>query len=163
MEPMTKKRKYKRPFSAAMDYYIRMNAMTNKELGLAVGYSNDQMIQAIRTERSRGGETSRRKIAEYFGLELDDFRKEGQKIINGNATLPTIQLTATASEKPGNVLKIDQEHANVIRLFQNKKLALEINHMLVEIEKDNPDKLWKIRNMLDTVFMPEKKDIKKRG
>lgn len=102
------------------------------------------------------------KMAEKIGITPEEVLDRAAKW-NGNATLPTIQLTATASEKPGNVLKIDQEHANVIRLFQNKKLALEINHMLVEIEKDNPDKLWKIRNMLDTVFMPEKKDIKKRG
>jgi hypothetical protein len=160
MVTMSKPRTYTRPFAKAVDYYVRMGALTNKELGLAVGYKNDQMIQAIRSERSNGEETKRRKIAEHFGFTLDAFIREGERLIEKQnqahltATLPSLSIQANAS----NVTSLDHQHWKVVKQFKQKDTAKQINEILVDIEKMDPGAL---RYILEE-FESRRDVIKKR-
>jgi transcriptional regulator with XRE-family HTH domain len=138
MENMAKQKTYSRPFSKAVDYYVRIKALTNNDLAKAVGYPNGQMIQAIRNERSNGGESKRRAIAQYFGFSLDDFIQEGERLI-----MKQEQEDSPAPDT-GNLTHIDQQHADVIKKFQNRELALEINSELVGLEYIDPSRLEKV-------------------
>ena len=162
----TKKKTYKKPFAAALDHYIRVLALTNKDLGFAVGYKDGQMIQAIRSERSNGEETKRRKIAEFFGFTLDEFIKEGSRLIEKQsqaaitATLPSVSAHAEAS----NVVPIDQKHAEIIRKFKNKDLAVAVNQELLELEALDPDEMKGVFQYIETrkKIVRDKKEAKKR-
>jgi transcriptional regulator with XRE-family HTH domain len=157
MENMAKQKKYSRPFSKAVDYYARVHAMTNESLAEKVGYPNGQMLQAIRAERSNGSEPMRRAIAQYFGFSLDDFIKEGERLIREQHVHP-------AAPVPGNLTRIDQQHTDVIKKFQNRELALEINEILLEIEQADPDKLEEVKDVLKAMVPKRQKaETKKRG
>lgn len=160
MKIMAKKKKYKKPFSAAVDHYMRIQGHTNKEMGIAVGYPDDKMLSSIRLEKSGGSEKMRRKIAKELGFDSYDlFLKEGERLIqeqNQKEKTKNIQNSAF------NVISIDQQHADVIRLFQNKKKALEINQILLDVEKIDPGNLERAEKMLTTFFEKELETLKKR-
>ncbi|HKK67929.1 MAG TPA: hypothetical protein VJ946_06940 [Bacteroidales bacterium] len=131
-----KKKKFTKPFAAAMAHYMRLKDITNSEMGERVGYSG-VMIDAIKHERSDGVEDKRRLIAKELGFDnYDAFINEGENIIKGQrvATIPRLP------NKPP-VLSI---HHQIIEQFQQKELALEINQGMLELERMNPDELKEV-------------------
>jgi hypothetical protein len=156
MENMAKKKKYKKPFSAAVDHYMRFQGWTNKDMGLAVGYANGKMLSAIRLEKTDGAEDKRRKIAEKLGFTLDILIQEGRRLIQG-------QTQQQSMPTDNNIVNIDHQHWKVVEQFLQKDTALQINQALVELEKIDPSSLEGMLEMvLDRLSRKKREAAKKR-
>ncbi len=108
-------------------------------------------------------EEKRKELATYFKktyLQVFDIgREELERTGQLSARLPAMQMTGTAtSEPPQNDIQKKQNdiqkkknarHHEIIDDFQNKILATEINKILVEIERREPEKLIIARDMLN--------------
>ncbi len=159
MEMGKEKRKFTKPFAAALDHLIRVRGENNDIVGEAAGYaSKGKAIDQIRNERSDGRYKYRLAIADHFGYTHDGFIDFGKKLIGeqNSATLPSPTMQTQAS----NVKSMHEHHA-LIDQFQDKETALEINHMLLVIEREDPKQLEKIKKVL-AAFMPETGRQKKR-
>lgn len=146
-----KNKKFTKPFSAALDRYIRITGTTNDEVGLAVGYkSGGKAIDQIRNERSDGREKYRRLIAKHFGFEYHDFINLGKKIIDSQSDIKT-SLPSMVSDIDIVADRTDitiERHRQVIERFRQKNLALEINKELVKLEKLDANQLNEILNLI---------------
>lgn len=166
MKMAIKNKKFTKPFSAALDRYIRMTGTTNDEVGIAVGYkSGGKAIDQIRNERSDGREKYRRAIAKHFGFKYQDFINLGKKIIasqeNVKPSLPSMELDIAAVSAQTNITT--ERHRQTIDKFQDKELALEINAELVELEKLDKGQLKEILGIIkDRKFRLEQEALKKR-
>lgn len=119
------------------DYFNFKYAPEPKDINLwvdAFNLNENEIIELGKVEKRRA------EGSDGYKINIEDYRDQVLKIMSEHS----------------NMISIDQDHADIIRLFQNQALAKEINHMLVVIEKDDPDKLHQIKKILDT-FMPQKK------
>jgi hypothetical protein len=130
------------PFSAALDYYLRVKKYTNKRFGDLVGYSG-AMIDAIRHERSPGVETKRRDMAKKLGFDYEAFIKEGEALLRQNSDIET----------GPKVISIADKHKEIIDMFENKPLALEINQILLQIERQNPSDLKLAKELISVLVV----------
>lgn len=155
-----KKRQITDPFAYALDHYMRIERMTNDELGTAVGYKNGNMISAIRLGKTSGSESRRRAIAKKFGFSLDGFIKEGERLM---------ALPPRPAEKPNNTgnnnITTISEHQKLVTRFQNPQLGKEINETLLKIETLDPEVLDEIAFTLQKKleYLKEKHTRKRPG
>lgn len=156
MENMAKKKKYKKPFSAAVDHYMRLQGWTNKDMGLAVGYANGKMLSAIRLEKTDGAEDKRRKIAEKLGFTLDLLIQEGKRLIEGQ--------TQQGMPTDNKIVSLDRQHWKVVEQFRQKEKALKINQELVELEAMDPTELDGILEHIDArkVIVAKRREAAKK-
>jgi plasmid maintenance system antidote protein VapI len=82
-----------------------------------------------------------KKMAEYIGITPESLLEKSQTWNKTESHQPVAPV-------PGNLTRIDQQHTDVIKKFQNRELALEINKLLVEIEQRNPELLVIIKAQL---------------
>ena len=68
------------------------------------------------------------KIAEFFNYNLDSFIEFGKSKLDG----PGIQPEDS----------IEWEHFKTIKRFKNKQAAKDLNNLLVQLEKEDPDILY---------------------
>lgn len=133
MATMAKKKKiFTDTFAAAMDYFMRLKDVTNLELGIAVGYKNDKMIDQIRHERSKGTEIKRRDISTFFKTDYEIFLKTGEDLLKNEQQNKPQPLSASMDDLKYRKL---QEHCGLIEGFEFQDIAIEINRKLVEYEK----------------------------
>jgi len=180
---------FKTPLAAALDFFLKISGTTQKELAWEVGYSNANSISAVLAERTGGTEVKRRAIAEFFGCDYEEFLAIGQHILNTkndsgipSLSLPSIEkiireklktkIEATPQHerhKKGekSVCDINEEadrrHAMVIRDFEDREWALEINKMLVEIEKYTPAQKDAVMAMVKGLHSAIPVSVKKTG
>lgn len=96
------------------------------------------------------------KIAKKLGYKsLADFIDFGKNLTQAElaTVLPAMQMSSSALPAPHSVIDLkteaDKKHASVIAGFENKELALEVNQILLELEKRDPSKLVIARDMLN--------------
>jgi len=136
-----KKRKFIKPFAAALDHFIRIKGETNDSVGEAVKYpSKGKAIDQIRNERSDGKYEYRKAIAKHFGYTLDAFIDFGEALILQKNEPPG---------KPVNVTSLSDLHKALIDKFQQKELALEINSELLTLEAMDPERLKKVLEYIE--------------
>jgi transcriptional regulator with XRE-family HTH domain len=88
-----------------------------------------------------------KKMAEYIGITPESLLEKSQTWNKTESPQPSAPV-------PGNLTHIDQQHADVIRQFKNRELALEINSELVGLEYIDPSRLEKV---LD--YIKEQKEL----
>jgi len=162
-------KKFKTPFSSALDFFLKVSGVTQKELASEVGYRNRNSISAILLERTSGVEEKRRAIAEYFGCDYEEFLAIGQHLLNTQNDAPMPSLSLSRIEKivreklnerkkvnfkaildaEKNCLcdfmdEVDKRHAAVIKGFKNRDLATRINEILVQIERFGEEELHEV-------------------
>lgn len=121
--------------------------MTQKKMAEAMDMDPNHFSGWLNGHRDYS-ETKLKTVANYFGKNYSQILSMENN--NGSATLP------------GNIHRINDTREDVIRQFQNQSLALEINQMLVEIERDDPAKLEHIKGIVAT-FISKKQATKKRA
>jgi transcriptional regulator with XRE-family HTH domain len=161
MEIMSaKKRQITDPFAFALDHYMRIERMTNDELGLVVGYKNGNMISAIRLGKTSGSESRRRAIAKEFNFSLDGFIKEGARLMALHPRAP-----AKPPDTSNGKIATISDHQKLVTRFKNPELGKQINETLLEIESLEADMLQEIakslQNRLD--YLKEKHTRKQPG
>ena len=149
------KKKFTKPFAAALDYCIRMKGATNDSVGEAAGYkSKGKAIDQIRNERSDGKYGYQRAIAEHFGYTLDAFMDFGNQLIQQQADNHRIYHI----DKNGT-----KKEASTLDRFKQKDLALEIIESLLELESIDQGLLGKIKKDIDSEINYHKGDEKNQG
>ena len=164
MKMAIKNKKFTKPFSAALDRYIRITGTTNNEVGLAVGYkSGGKAIDQIRNERSDGREKYRRAIAKHFGFKYQDFINLGKKIIDSQTDIKESIHSEIDIDIAAPTDITTERHRQVIERFQQKDLALEINEELADLEDLDASQLKEILGLIkDRKFRLEQEAAKKR-
>jgi hypothetical protein len=73
-------------------------------------------------------------------------------------------LSETTAEKnlETKVISIDQKHAEIIKKFQNRNMALAINQELLDLENIDPDKLKSVLDFIRWQKKESKEATKKR-
>lgn len=125
------------------EYGRGFNKHLHHKTGLSTGY-----LSEIIGGTKPGSPEAQIKICEAIGIEYKD-------LLAGDIQ-PTLM-------EP-NISTIEHEHVKVVKQFQQKELALEINHLLLEIERNNPTLLSVIKQQLSglaAVCYPA--PVKKRG
>jgi transcriptional regulator with XRE-family HTH domain len=146
-------------FRRALIYFIENGKnITQAKISAGTGIKQG-MISGMKTGKRWGTEESRRAIAEYFGKQYEEFLSIGAQLIDAENALA---LQSQATPATGNLTHIDQQHADVIKKFQNRELALEINHILTEIERIDPDELRAVASYLKDKKYRLEHDQKKR-
>jgi transcriptional regulator with XRE-family HTH domain len=162
-------------FQEAFEYLLKNKPrknLTQKLKSDRIGLSQAQ-ISKVATGTSATTEEKRRKIAALYGYDgsapgrmYDDFLKIGSKIIHAkeNDSLGTIFVDIDEFndyERGENnevnlqetILKIIAlQHKNLIDNFDNKQLAYEINRMLIEIEKRDPDAFKRLEKIVSLFY-----------
>lgn len=96
----------------------------------ATGVAYEAAVQIGQEERNPIKDDMKDQIGETVRNEL-------------RALMPGLTCQANS-----NITTIEQEHVKVIQQFQQKELALEINQLLLAVEKNNPALLEVIRQQL---------------
>ncbi len=107
------------------DYFNFKYAPEPKDINLWVvefGLDEDEIVDLGRIEKRRVERTDSQEI------NMDDYKDQVIKIVSEHA----------------NVVPIDQKHADIIRRFRNKELAVAVNQELLEIEALDPAELKSI-------------------
>lgn len=107
------------------DYFQFKYAPEAEDINLwvkAFDLDEDEIIEIGRVEKKKaeGGGGQR--------INFDDYRDQVIKIISEHS----------------NIVPIDQQHADIIRRFKNKELAVAVNQELLEIEALDPAELKSI-------------------
>ena len=142
-----------------MEIWAKMNGVTQEEIASLI--SKDQTtISNYFTGKTRPSRKNIDLIVKHYGLEYEEVLAAGRSVYSQKikADDSSNQVTNTGSEK---IFSLLEKHKALLNLFQQKELALEINQMLVEIEKANPDRLELARDMLKAL-MPKIDLPKKR-
>ena len=82
-----------------------------------------------------------KKMAEYIGITPESLLEKSQTWNKTESPQPTAPV-------PGNLIHIDQQHADVIRQFKNREIVIKINAELVELEAIDPDRLEKVLGLI---------------
>jgi hypothetical protein len=98
----------------------------------ATGVSYEDMMRIGKNELESEGVPDREGIKAYVRELLSETSKEG------------------SSKK---IISIDQKHAEIIKKFQNRDMALAINQELLDLESIDPDKL---KSVLDFIRWQKK-------
>jgi transcriptional regulator with XRE-family HTH domain len=145
-------------FSKALRYFIEngkniTQAKIAKHTGIKQG-----MISGMKTGKRWGTEESRRAIAAFFNKPYEEFLTVGEQLLETENS-----LSATHAQSASNITNMADKHKALIDEYQQKELALEINHLLVEIERKNPALLTIIKAQLSGMAAEcAPVDIKKR-
>jgi hypothetical protein len=153
----TKKRHITDPFAYALDHYMLIERKTNDEVGLAVGYINGNMISAIRLGKTNGSESRRRAIAKLFGFSLDDFIKEGSRLMALQRCIPENNNNDPPGPDPPIVLS---EHQKKVEKFKDKVWGEYVNTILLEIEHLDPDAKEEITEILQAKLKTARRRIR---
>lgn len=151
-----------KPFAAALYQMIQVERRcSQKQLADTVGYKQAS-ISALMLEKTEGVEKKRRKIAEFFGFQYEEFLSIGQKIIDKQEELLTISEPTAVADIVDEARK---RHQIVIEGFEDKEWALAVNEMLVEIEKRAPELKKIVKGSIENFFknLPEIEETKKTG
>ena len=169
-------------FAAALSYFLKNKPrknLTQAGIGKLIGCSQSYIGQLSRGEKG-GSEFTRRKIAAIYGYDgsepgrsYDDFIKLGHSILFVNKSKepgkkPVHSSTKvswkeeTAAQEPEKTAEqaaqqtrlhiITTELKKLVDSFHNKELAYEIIKYLFEIEKQAPEKLDTIKEMIAGVY-----------
>jgi transcriptional regulator with XRE-family HTH domain len=130
-------------FSKALAHFISTGKNITQAKISAETKIKQSMISGMKTGKRAGTEKTRRLVAAFFNKEYEEFLKIGEKLLTAETN---IDVQPTPPET--NVSTIEHEHVKVVQQFQQKELALEINHLLLEIEQHNPSLLEVIKQQL---------------
>ena len=135
----------KNALSKALSHLLRKTkGATQVKVGLHAGISQPYVSDLKNGDRD-GGLELWEKIAEYFGMEYDEFYAFGKKIVEYDSNIiGGTQPRATSSPAPcpacGDIQNQKQKHHHqIIDNFHNHELAVEINQLLVQLEKLESD------------------------
>lgn len=87
-------------------------------------------------------------------ISFNDFRDQVMKILS--------EGPAKGSPDADNIISIEQKHLEVIKKFQQKELALSINHELLTLENIDPSRLDKVLDYIEYQKNKAKKEVQKR-
>lgn len=178
------------PFAAALGYFLqrRHNNLTQKKVAEKIGVGQSYISQ-LKDGYFEGKEERRRKIAALFGYDgsqagktYDDFLQLGHSIMfveqskrpDREAIHSSVEMKwekellpeETENSPPTSHMQnnnvIDLAHQDIIRKFKNKKLACEINEMIVEIEASDPEMLFEIKGYLKALRNESRKRKQKK-
>jgi transcriptional regulator with XRE-family HTH domain len=145
-------------FSRALQHFIKAGKnITQTKIAAKTGIKQG-MVSGMKTGKRWGTEENRRAIADYFNKSYDEFLDIGQALLDAENSI-------IKNDKPAdspNIHRLNDIHEDVIKMFQDKKTALEINQILVQIEQAGPDKLAKAKRILALHFEEDLDATKKR-
>jgi hypothetical protein len=112
-------------------------------------------------------------VAEFFGKTYDEFISVGEALLEAEGkamaeNTGSMSGTAPAPTMTGNMVSLVDQHKALIEEFQQKELALEINRLLLAVERNNPALLEVIKAQLSGMAAecypaPPKKRISGEG
>lgn len=165
-------------FRAWLRKYVKEDRkITGKKLASKLGIKNSVRISHYHSGRVDNGVRTfpnipfeiRKKIVEITGVPYEEALEKGRQILNPQpkedienrlskleAALPSL----SNSNKPVDM--ITELHRNLIDKFKNKKLALELNQLLIEIEKIDPDSLKSAYEALYLVKIKAEREAQKK-
>lgn len=93
----------------------------------------------------------------YFEKLAEAMETDISSLVSGyeNDPFKESPLPAAVPKSNGNMINLVEQHKSLIEKFQQKELALEINHILLEIERGDPGELIRAKDVLKA-FMPKK-------
>ncbi len=162
-------------------FLARLNHEVNKlghggksYIGKNIGQTGAFIGQLLNSKlNKKAGVDTQIAIAKFVSGSEERFIEEGRQIVEYGcikADLPIQKFqTATPPSHPPEVINLHDEttrkHAELISDFEDKELALEVNKILLEIEKRDPSRLAIARDMLNGLLAgtPAKSDSPKKG
>ena len=124
------------------EYGRGFNKFLSLETGISTGY-----LSEILAGKKPGSQEKQIKICEALEVDYQSLFPDKQGIVTRSQSLKISSL---------------EQHKCLLKEFDNQKLALEINQMLLQIEKSSPEKLESAKEILKAAFKPELTPIKKR-
>lgn len=118
------------------EYGRGFNKFLHGETGISTGY-----LSEIIAGDKPGSQETQMKICSALDFNYNILLAE-------DATLPTLQSTATASEQPSNMHNLS-DHQKMVERFKNKKLGESINEKLLAIEEVDPEYLVDLDEILE--------------
>ena len=126
-------------FLTALDLEVEKSWKGNlKELYKEAGISKSYFSE-IQNRRKKASFKMQVSIAEACGFTYEQF-------LNYSPSTPT------APHLPGSVCELDpftREHEELVKGFVSKKIALELNRMLIELDKDDPIRFAALVTIVD--------------
>lgn len=150
-----------RIFQRALKYVFEKTNTFNsqKELALTAQVSEGMISDMLSGSRNYG-ERSHLKVANACGYRLEDFYKLGIRLEEG-AEVENKKKNINEKRRSDKIKPLT--HDEIIRLFKDENRAKEINYMLSEIEKENPEKYNKIDGYITAIYEEVKQKKTENG
>lgn len=126
------------PFSAALEHCIRTRKnITQTKIASSTGV-HQSMVSGMKNGTRQGSEQGRRKIAFFLGYEYEEFLKFGRQILKiDKQQRDEVQNERGVIQNERGEIQIQKikRHQELVGNFQNHHEAIELNRILLKIEK----------------------------
>ena len=150
--------------SGFLNFHRNYSEDKREELSRAIGYNYIAILMVGNIFASRTGHN-------FSPLPMDAVEPLLDKNLSGEFPMPAMTATATNTQPPARYEPVDiqqgmrREHELLTHQFEDKEWAIELNRMLVEIERRNPAQKAALTAMIKGLYnaLPAEEDLKKTG
>ncbi len=143
----------KTPFSAALKYYRKKEKnLSQSRLAKSLGLTQAAISKI---EKGGGGVSNvvRKKILDYFNKSDSEFLSKGEEVLG-----LFFQKKTTSKQLVVFKSKIEQEHFDIIRTFEDPETALSFNSFLSKLEKLDVAKYEEIYGLVRGIVRQREKE-----
>lgn len=138
-------------YREALKYHLESRKIKQADLAAAIGQTPQQLNGFLRGRRNYS-ETKKEEIAEKLGTTYLDMLNLGRQLLRTSQP-PLKPETDPPGEPCAKVIDMmDLPHEKIIERFSDKCTAKEINLMLVELERNEPELFKQARTYILALY-----------